>query len=1361
MTFKKNINDSSRTFYVSITGNDDEDGLSLETAVATLGEAITRVNALIPPSSTTDPSAIIASGAGTFTENITVPTGCQFDGRNILNFPSTGDANIPGDQASFEILGSIVTGVSASVFRINNRSEIGIDAKSVIVFGTSGIGVFVDGTSDDIFVDISQLSLRGDSSIGVQDETADGAPEIYQIDQLTLEADNTTGFIYNPTVGTSECVFIAGFIGDVGTQTGTTGIEILAGTGEINILEIDASTAIHIASGATCNLISNEVTGTILIDAGGTLNCHVITHIGTLTNNGDINGQIGSEFFGDLNIESTINLSIAAANGTAEINFLDESDVIQGVLSYDDSTTDINLTATNGNINLAPPGGAVTVSTDLELTLSGSQSYVFTDAVETLSLRSQGAGQNALLGLQSFDFDGTDDVCFESFGFGLSGAADAEILRMGYLSASNTFEINSLAFGTGTLRPLVMSAGVGTNQIIAAVDGTVSINTNSTFAADGELLTMAASANQEVGFRFDDELGAEQVSLLYRDSFLDVQLISNQTFRFTGADDLTFTSTNDLILNSSASDIAFNVQTTVDNTGLILDIEATTNDITHYTMSNDSGVVQSDFSYNDSTGATAIDTQGTLILDAVTGLIDITADAGAVQLTASTTVSLNAGSGNINLNGNMRVSNDGQTLFTAADELALTGATDVLITATLDDVIITAADELALIATDGPVDIDSGGGITIDSVINTNITAGAILNLTSTANDVNIISGDDICLLPTNQVGINTTSPDVLLDIESDDADTQAIVRVTSTGTNGGITRMFVGDRDPDGNVTGQGGNEYYRDDGAESGSYENLESGSGTNWLKRSLNSSAVIEIHNATQFEALASGGTITISSDITLILKNNADITTTSVFDITSAGELSILGIDAPNGSTIIYSGTGTFITAAGDININNRARLTSSSTGTLFAISGGARLNLVVSTITGWDDLGTITDGNATVDRSGLVSYSAPLVFIDSGLISNGPVPVLGDEVFEFQHVPGASPINVNITGLDALLMTGAPIRVDPLIEPDSVIQLTNSNTGSSGIALFDTAGSTGTFTAVSDTSIGGAITSVTDNGGIAVFNHAQPDLVVDELVVITGFITNTDYNGTFFVTAAGVGTFEVGVAFGSNETGTFDSTKVTITSTAHGLSSGQTLTLDTDFSTDYDGGFIIFDVVANSFDVAATFVATETGTWNTGGLDETDIHVLSFASLQGDNSRTIGSVFSVGNTATTTASSGGTDLVFSGAGLVAEATNNERWKLIDAATGEIEITSKQGVSGSYQAIVSGTPAGSETFSFEVLKNGVSLPEALLFRLSTGGSGSTSIPILAPVTGVEGDTFIIEISEPGSSDIDITDLVVSVQ
>ena len=65
----------------------------------------------------------------------------------------------------------------------------------------------------------------------------------------------------------------------------------------------------------------------------------------------------------------------------------------------------------------------------------------------------------------------------------------------------------------------------------------------------------------------------------------------------------------------------------------------------------------------------------------------------------------------------------------------------------------------------------------------------------------------------------------------------------------------------------------------------------------------------------------------------------------------------------------------------------------------------------------------------------------------------------------------------------------------------------------------------------------SITSVTDSGGVARFNHGGTDPVIGQTVTISGYVVNTDYNDSLAVTAVGSGYFEIStIAFGTNEAG---------------------------------------------------------------------------------------------------------------------------------------------------------------------------------------------------------------------------------
>ena len=188
-----------------------------------------------------------------------------------------------------------------------------------------------------------------------------------------------------------------------------------------------------------------------------------------------------------------------------------------------------------------------------------------------------------------------------------------------------------------------------------------------------------------------------------------------------------------------------------------------------------------------------------------------------------------------------------------------------------------------------------------------------------------------------------------------------------------------------------------------------------------------------------------------------------------------------------------------------------------------------------------------------------------------------------------------------------------LNIDPAIGSASSIIVSNNVISGSG-DLFDTSGSTGTFTAVADVSLlSQVIDSVSDSSGIARFNFTVgATLFLGQIVTITGYTTNTAYNVTGTITVVGVGFFEISsIAFGTDEAGgDVASDIVEMTDTATTLNDGDTLVIDTDLATDYDGGAIVFNQLTNTFEINRTFTATQSGTWDTGGIDQKDPRVLS-------------------------------------------------------------------------------------------------------------------------------------------------------
>lgn len=364
MALKSNAGINPRSFAVAIGGDDRQSGENEETAKQTLQSVIDEVNLLIPPPDVSNPSSILTSGSGFFFENnLDFPEGCLFNGESIFNFSLDGDCFFPGERSLFNIVSAGVLGDNSIVITVNNRSSVGVTASAIIVRGLNCTGIHILGTSDESTMAIGQMVLDGAGSTGVLDQTDNGSPEIYNINTINLEADNTTGFQHDPTNPASKSVINSSFIGNVGSPTGTTAVHVINGEVDAIISSIIADDAIVINIGGTLDLFASDVIGAITVDVGATLNCYIQNHTGIITNNGTINGFINGDRFGKGNSEST--------------SLTEGGLITEGALN-----TQIDITAGSGTIYDYSVPAAIEVFplefgpfTDVDLTFAASELF--------------------------------------------------------------------------------------------------------------------------------------------------------------------------------------------------------------------------------------------------------------------------------------------------------------------------------------------------------------------------------------------------------------------------------------------------------------------------------------------------------------------------------------------------------------------------------------------------------------------------------------------------------------------------------------------------------------------------------------------------------------------------------------------------------------------------------------------------------------------------------------------------------------------------------------------------------------------------------------------------------------------------
>ncbi len=191
---------------------------------------------------------------------------------------------------------------------------------------------------------------------------------------------------------------------------------------------------------------------------------------------------------------------------------------------------------------------------------------------------------------------------------------------------------------------------------------------------------------------------------------------------------------------------------------------------------------------------------------------------------------------------------------------------------------------------------------------------------------------------------------------------------------------------------------------------------------------------------------------------------------------------------DGATIDYTGTGTFITSivGFDTRIRARLRLESSSTGTLFNVDdtfASSTIDIIDSTIQGWDSLGTATAVAITIRDSNLVFIGAPLVCTDCSMLFNSVfVVVITGNLFEFRFRNLVGNRQIQMGESFGLALSAPLIRIDPFIGGNQAYIIDGFQTGDSADPVFDVSGgSTGSFSAVADASVGTTtITAVSDH-----------------------------------------------------------------------------------------------------------------------------------------------------------------------------------------------------------------------------------------------------------------------------------------
>lgn len=395
MSFKNNVPPTGRDFYFSQGVDDDVlSGESNETPVSDPFEGADRAGNADPPPSDNAPVSINGE-SGTYIGNLTIPEFGNFNGKNVAIVAFSGVTVDCLGRQRVELGASINTGTNGVCVNLDGVNRVGVNSTTIVIGGDDGIGFDVKGTCDDIFLELLSGTITGERAIMFNHTATSQTPveykasvvEFFGVDQTLMEfnppnssdqafvtivtaqdgngAVNSTVFhVMNGRLDIDAKVLQGQDLLIVDNAAQAT-LDLSIGIGNITARSASQITAksigvlvgdILIEADSHVDMFAAEIIGNITIDAGGILDCNILSHAGTIVNNGTINGFINGDRYGKGNSESTtltgggvitegtLNTQIDISEGSGTIyDYTDPANVAVFPVTWS-AFTDVDLT---------------------------------------------------------------------------------------------------------------------------------------------------------------------------------------------------------------------------------------------------------------------------------------------------------------------------------------------------------------------------------------------------------------------------------------------------------------------------------------------------------------------------------------------------------------------------------------------------------------------------------------------------------------------------------------------------------------------------------------------------------------------------------------------------------------------------------------------------------------------------------------------------------------------------------------------------------------------------------------------------------------------------------------------------------
>ncbi len=319
MAFRNNETAQERGFFWAASGDDRLSGQTPETAKQFAQSAIDQATLLVPPPTGLNTALVTASQGGGSQGGFVLQNGISFDAPNVSFFTDQPISITMASSLQCQVTTVLNFQDNSLIALIDGDFSTAFNASFMGILRDNSVGLRITGNCDNIFSTISQISVAGDGSTGIQIDSSSPTPIDINVNTVSLESDNTTFFDYNPVLASDICVISVSSVVKNGSSS-TNGF--IANNGKLVIQIsgiIDADIAIHVKDGATVDCFDAMLMGNIVVDVGGTLNCRILTHdTGSVINNGTINGVINEVRYGTAVISEPLSTVVYVDGGTTE-----------------------------------------------------------------------------------------------------------------------------------------------------------------------------------------------------------------------------------------------------------------------------------------------------------------------------------------------------------------------------------------------------------------------------------------------------------------------------------------------------------------------------------------------------------------------------------------------------------------------------------------------------------------------------------------------------------------------------------------------------------------------------------------------------------------------------------------------------------------------------------------------------------------------------------------------------------------------------------------------------------------------------------------------------------------------------------